>query len=79
MSPSPLLSGLLIALNLVVLHRSDGGNVTINAEQVTTLRAPAGKLGHLAPGGHCIIGLTDGRFVAVLEACETVKQRLEAR
>ena len=77
-SPNPLLSALLVALHLIVLHRSDGGEVIINAEQVTTLRSPAGQLSKLAPAGHCAVGLTDGKFVVVLEACEAVRRQLEA-
>lgn len=72
-----MLSALLIALQLITLHRSDGGEVTINSQQVTSLRSPAGRLGKLAPGGHCIIHLTDGKFVTVLEACAEVKRQLE--
>ena len=51
---------ILIALLLLVLHRSDGGEVTINAEQVTSLRAPAGSLHGLAPFAHCLVFLADG-------------------
>lgn len=66
----------LIAVYLIVLHRSDGGDVTINAEQVTSLRSTVG-VGHLASEGHCIVGLTDGKFVTVLEPCAEVRRRLE--
>lgn len=68
---------LLIALQLIVLHRSDGGNVIINTAQITSLRSPAGHLGRLAPSGHCIVHLTDGKFVVVLEACAEVERQLE--
>lgn len=68
---------LLIAVHLIVLHRADGGEVVVNGEQVTSLRSTAG-VGHLVDG-HCVIGLTDGRFVAVLEPCGAVRQQLEGR
>lgn len=68
---------LLIAVQLITLHRVDGGEVVVNGEQVTSLRSTAG-VGHLAPG-HCVIGLTDGKFVAVLEPCGKVRQELEGR
>jgi hypothetical protein len=68
----PLLSVLL------VLHRSDGGEVTIAAAQVTSLRAPAGPLHGLAPAGGCLVWMTDGKFVAVLEGCPEVRRRLES-
>jgi hypothetical protein len=67
----------LILLQLIVLHRSDGGEVTINPAQITTLRTPAGPLAHLSPFARCIVYLTDGKQVAVLETCEAVKTRLE--
>ena len=59
---------------LVVLHRSDGGEVTVNAAQVTSLRTPGGALGTLAPTGGCLVGMTDGKFVAVLEGCGEVRR-----
>lgn len=73
------LAALAIGVHLLVLHRSDGGEVWINADQVTSLRSPAGRLDRLAPEGHCLIGLTDGKFVGVLESCAEVKQQLEGR
>lgn len=66
---------LLVAVHLLSLHRSDGGEVIVNGDQVTTLRSTAG-VERLAPG-HCIVGLVDGKFVAVLEPCEEVKRQLE--
>ena len=66
-----------VALSLIVLHRVDGGEVVINPAQVTSLRHPAGPLGKLAPHGRCLIGLTDGKFVAVIEPCAEVKRLLE--
>lgn len=71
-----MISALLISVYLIVLHRSDGGEVTINAEQVTSLRSTRG-VGHLAPDGHCVVGLTDGKFVTVLETCEAIDHQLE--
>lgn len=72
----PVAQVMLVALHLIVLHRSDGGDVTINADQITSLRDPV-RHGQLFPAGHCIIGLTDGKFVAVLEACAEVRRLLE--
>lgn len=66
---------LLLALRLLTLHRADGGTVAVNPDQITSLRSTAG-VGHLAPG-HCVIFLTDGKFVAVLEDCGAVQRQLE--
>jgi hypothetical protein len=71
---------LMIALALIILHRADGREVAINPPQVTSLRAPSGPLDRLAPyGAHCIVGLTDGKFIAVIETCKNVQQMLEGR
>lgn len=70
---------LLIVLHLLVLHRADGGEVMIAPGQVTSLRAPKGPLRDLSPYAHCIVGLTDGKFVAVLETCTEVKRQLEGQ
>lgn len=63
-----------VLLLLIVLHRSDGAEVMVNAEQITSLRSPAGHLGRLAPGGRCIVNLVDGKFIAVLESCTEVRR-----
>lgn len=70
----------MFALALLVLHRADGGEVAINPAHVTSLRGTPGSLGRLLPHeAHCLVGLTDGKFVAVIEPCNIVKQLLEAR
>lgn len=66
----------VVAVGFVVLHRIDGGEVLVSPRHVTSLRSPAGPARGLMPG-HCVVGLTDGKFVGVLEACATVKDLLE--
>lgn len=63
---------------LVILHRVDGGEVIVNRNQVTSLRSTPGSLkGQMPPPTNCLVGLTDGKFVAVTESCAEVKQLLE--
>jgi hypothetical protein len=70
---------LAAALALVLLHRADGGTVTIAANHVTSLRETPGSLGKQVPDAtRCLVGLTDGKFVAVLETCTEVRRLLEA-
>jgi len=33
---------------------------------------------HLTGPSNCIVGMTDGKFAAVLESCDAVKRLLEA-
>lgn len=69
---------LLIALNLIVLHRSDGLEVVVNAQQITSLRALEGEAGVFHhPSTRCLVGLTDGKFVAVRETCKAIEHVLQ--
>ena len=65
------------ALCLIVLHRIDGGEVWVNPAQVTSLRVVEGSLSARYGGGNCMVGLTDRKFVAVLQRCADVKRLLE--
>lgn len=71
-----LASLILLASHLAVLHRLDGAEVTVNADLITSLRSPEGVRDSV-PHGHCIIGLSDGKFVTVLETCQKVRQQIE--
>ena len=78
MSVLAALTFVVAAISLVVLHRADGYEVSINPHQVTSLRAPIGVTSKLVSGQtQCIVGLTDGKFVSVVEPCDLVKQLLE--
>lgn len=69
---------LALCLQLVLLHRADGGEVAVNPGQVTSLRSTPGSLGKLMPHEtRCLVGLTDGKFLSVLEPCPAVKRLLE--
>lgn len=67
-----------VAVQLIVLHRVDGQEVVVSSSHVTSLRTPAGPLDRLAPSGsRCLVGLTDGKFVSVIETCPAVRKLLE--
>lgn len=68
---------LWLAYALVALHRVDGGLVFVNPAQVTSLRVVEGPLSSRYGGGRCLVGLTDRKFVVVLESCAEVRQLLE--
>ena len=71
---------LLVALHLIVLHTVDGREVSVNPEQVTTLHATRDEGNKLVTDeAHCVVMLTDGKFVSVAEACDEVRKLLERR
>lgn len=66
------------ALAMVLLHRADGGEVIVAGPQITSLHAAAihgPKVMHQTAG--CVVWLTDGRMLSVLETCEAVKKLME--
>ena len=74
-----MITVLLVAAKLIVLHTVDGREVTIAPDQVTQLTASKDGTPNkmLVEAGKCVIGLTDGRFVTVAERCSAVRQLLE--
>jgi hypothetical protein len=70
---------MFVTLVLIVLHTVDGHEVIINPAQVTSLiAAKEGQDNKLFTNDvHCVVGLTDGKFLTVDEKCDVVKQLLE--
>lgn len=70
-------NALVLALVLVQLTGPDGRQrIDINPNRVTSVRDPSGPKGHLAHGTHCVLGMSNGKFIAVSEDCATVRQRV---
>ena len=70
----------MIAFLLIILHASDGQIVQINPDQITSIRTPREHHETLfPPHTHCMVNLTDGKFIAVREDCEAVKKMIETK
>jgi hypothetical protein len=71
---------LVAGVYLVVLHRADGGEVFVNPAQVVNLHSPVpGGVGrHFTGVARCALGLSDGKWLSVVEACAEVRRLLEA-
>jgi hypothetical protein len=67
-----------VVLHLVLLHTVDGHEVLVNPEQVTSMQAarPDEPNKFLTEGVNCAIGMTNGKFVSVVEDCDTVRRML---
>jgi len=68
-----------LAIDLVRLTSVDGQPVDINPGMVTALRGErkTNKGEHFAPGVKCLIYQSDGKFIPVIEDCETVQNKLK--
>ena len=75
----------LVAAALIVLHNVDGTEVLVAASQIVALQATneGGARGNprsndlIARGHHCVVALTNGKFVSVVETCEAIAQAME--
>jgi hypothetical protein len=67
-------------MSLVILHRVDGGAVIVAPEHITSMHSKAPSAGHnklMTGEARCILWLSDGKLLSVLEPCETVKQLMD--
>jgi hypothetical protein len=77
------LQNLLAAATIfLALHNVDGDEIVINVEQIVALypthEAAEGKPNTLMAGGlKCVIALSDGKRVSVVEQCSTIRQSIQ--
>lgn len=64
-----------LALSLIILDGPDNQKVFINPAEVVTVRRPRGT-DHFDPNVRCLLHMADGKFVAVVNACDEVINRL---
>jgi hypothetical protein len=71
-------SALAVALHLIVVHSANGTDISVNIDSITSLRSrPIGGDSIFTEYVHCMISMSDGKFVAVVEDCETVRRLSE--
>lgn len=75
-----LAEAVLAAIELVALHRLDGRVVFVNPDAVVQLAEPqpdGADHKQFTDAVHCVITLTDGRYVTVRETCLEVRKLFE--
>ena len=70
------------AIVLIVLHSVDGFEMFVNPEEIVVMRpsneAATGRPNQIiVTGPRCIIGLSSGRFISVIETCTAVREMVE--
>ena len=70
----------LLFVALLILHTLDGREVAINPQLVTFLTGPrpGAQQGIFVEGANCMVNLSDGKFVAVIETCSEVRALMDA-
>lgn len=71
------LVALSYAVHLIAVTGPDRQVILLNPLEVVTVRTPRGEEGHFAKGVRCLVHTTDGKVVAVLEECATVRALLD--
>jgi hypothetical protein len=69
---------ILLLLRLVLVHVPGGDEIEINPNEVSSIRDPRDVPGHFSQNIHCVIVMTNGKFIGAVEDCRTVKMMLEA-
>jgi len=70
------LGEILLAAHLVTLTGPNGQAIILNADQVVSMRTRRDD-DHFAKGVKCLIHTSDGKFVTVLEDCDTVREAFD--
>jgi len=68
---------MLVVAILLYLHGLDGRVIIVNPDQITSMYTKKGQNKLVTDNAECVINLTDGKFVAVAEACEEVNKQLK--
>jgi hypothetical protein len=66
-----------ILFRLIVLHGPGGQVIQVNPDAIVSMRVPRGDEGHLQAGAKCIVNTADGKFSAVIETCQAVREMSE--
>jgi hypothetical protein len=64
---------------LVELTGPNNQPIDINPATVVSIRERRAGETHLQKGVRCVIHTSDGKFIAVLEDCDTVRRKLEGK
>lgn len=67
----------VVLVVLVTLHSPEGGRVDVNVDEIVALRSPQGS-GLLDDKVNCVILTVDGKFISVVESCETARLAIES-
>jgi len=73
---------LFVGVVLIVLHAVDGHEVYVNPDHIAILR-PTSEAARGTPnqlivkGATCVVGLSDGKFVSVIETCAAVRDMMD--
>jgi hypothetical protein len=66
-------------LVMIILHSATGTEIDLNTKAITNLRNPEPNNPAFTPKVQCLINMSDGKFVTVIETCAEVRRLMEAK
>jgi len=64
-------------VEFIELHGPDGQRAFLNPRAISSLREPVNPdLKHFAKSVHCVVVTTNGKFIAVVETCQEIRDTL---
>jgi hypothetical protein len=69
----------VLLIEFIMVMTLDGRQVEINPSQIVTIARPRDDDRLVSDKVRCVITLTDGKVISLIEECSHVKQRLEER
>jgi hypothetical protein len=70
----------LIVFHMIVLHDPSGKEIDVNIDSIVSIKEPPPKDAlHFQRGVRCVIFTDDGKFTAVTESCDEVREEIHAK
>ena len=67
-----------VVLYFITVHAPDGQEITLNTNEVSSIRRPReGHEENFAPGTLCILTMTNGKVIQTTETCKEVVQGIK--
>ena len=71
---------MIIALSLLQFTSPTGSPIDVNIDAISSIRDPRNMSeGHWSKGTHCIIVMSNGKFIAIRETCNQVETLIKER
>lgn len=70
---------ILIVWRLLVLHAPGGAEIDVNPMEITSIRDrnPEDHNKLVTDEVKCVINMSDGKYISVIEPCSTVRQQIK--
>ena len=68
---------LAAAVYFILLHGPDEQDIQLNVNEISSVREPRSVESHWKDEVHCVVFMTNGKFLGVVEDCAQVIQKIK--